>query len=233
MLYLLPNVFDESQDHHTLLPQSVDKAVSCIDGLIAESEKEARRYLKRFQTKKPLQQMPILLLNEHTQDKDLTALLDPIKKGECWGLISDAGLPCIADPGAKLVALAHKLQIKVEAFTGPSSIVLALMLSGFSGQRFSFHGYLPKEEKERKRQMKLLEEDAKKFGRTHIFIEAPYRSQSLFTELVGQLHDDTLLCVAWDLTMPTQGVISKSVKAWKAGEPLQLEKRPAIFLFAI
>ena len=232
MLFLLPNLLDESLDHKLFLPQSVDSAASKLDGLIAESDKAARRFLKRFQTKKILQEMPVKLLNEHTQDSELYELLEPIKKGECWGLISDAGLPCIADPGSKLVRLAHLQHIAVEAFVGPSSLILALMLSGFSGQRFSFHGYLPKEEKERNRQLKLLEEDAKRFGRTHIFIEAPYRSHTLLAELVATLQDDTNLCVAWDLTLPTQGVISQSLREWKKGTLPELQKKPAIFLFA-
>lgn len=232
MLYLLPNLLDDSQDAALCLSKNVGDAVSTIDGLIAESDKAARRYLKRFSIKKPLQEMQVRLLNEHTQKSDLKELLEPLKRGETWGLISDAGLPCIADPGAQIVALAHAEGIPVTALAGPSSIFLALMLSGFSGQRFSFHGYLPKEEKERQRQIRLFEDDAKRFQRTHIFMETPYRSHTLLAECLSILQEQTLFCAAWDLTMPSQGVISKSVREWKKGQLPAIEKKPAIFLLS-
>jgi 16S rRNA (cytidine1402-2'-O)-methyltransferase len=230
-LYLLPNVLDESQDHKEFLPPAIDAVVSTIDGIIAESEKGGRRFLKRFKTKKILQEMPVALLNEHTQDSDLKDFLPLLQNGN-WGLVSDAGLSCIADPGAKLVRLCHENNIQVVAYPGPCSIILALMLSGFSGQRFSFHGYLPKDAKERERQIKLFEESAAKFLETHIFIEAPYRNQNLLGDFIKMLSDSTRFCVAWDLTLPTQGVISKTVKEWKK-EPLpDLKDKPAIFLIA-
>ncbi|HXF29241.1 MAG TPA: SAM-dependent methyltransferase, partial [Chlamydiales bacterium] len=145
MLYLLPNLLDETCDASLQLPKAVFDAVAEIDGLICENEKEGRRFLKRFRTKKILQEMPLQLLNEHTPSKDLEALVAPLIKGQTWGLVSDAGLPCIADPGAPLVQLARKKNIAIRAFAGPSSLMMALQLSGFSGQRFSFYGYLPKD----------------------------------------------------------------------------------------
>ncbi|MDB6081705.1 MAG: hypothetical protein JWO53_977 [Chlamydiia bacterium] len=232
MLYLLPNLLDESQDAALYLPKIVFDAVETIDGIIAESEKGARRYLKRFKTKKILQEMHVRLLNEHTKESDLKELMAPLQRGEIWGLVSDAGLPCIADPGAQIVALANAFSIPVTALPGPSSIVLALMLSGFSGQRFSFHGYLPKDEKERVRQLKLFEDDAKRFSRTHLFIETPYRSHSLLSECVSLLQESTKFCVAWDITGTNQGVMSKTIREWKKGALPQVEKKPAIFLLA-
>src|SRR5262249_13098213 len=144
-LFLLPNLLDETLAWEPFLPASVAAAVQSLDGLIAESEKEGRRYLRRFVNHERMAATPIRLLNEHTQPKEIGELLEPLIRGERWGLISDAGLPCIADPGAPLVLLAHEKKIRVETFSGPSSIVMALQLSGLSGQRFAFHGYLPRE----------------------------------------------------------------------------------------
>jgi len=230
-LHLLPNVLDESQDHTLYLPAIMNEVVAALDGIIAESEKAARRFLKRFKTKKILQEMPVYLLNEHTKENDLKELVTLLQTGT-FGLVSDAGLPCIADPGSELVRLCHKQNIKVIAYPGPCSIILALMLSGLSGQRFSFHGYLPKEQKERFRQIKLFEDSAKKFSETHIFIEAPYRNQNLLADFLNVLSDETRFCVAWDLTLPTQGVISQTVKEWKKAALLDLTDKPAIFLLS-
>lgn len=142
-LFLLPNLLDESLPIEPFFPLSVREAVCSIQGLIAESDKMARRYLRKFLSHDDMAKMPLAILNEHT--KELHELLKPIERGEVWGLISDAGLPCIADPGADLVWLAHQKNLSVSTFVGPSSIVIALQLSGFGGQLFSFHGYLPRE----------------------------------------------------------------------------------------
>ena len=172
-LLLLPNVLGEQRHHQLFLPSSVDKAVASLDGLIAESDKAGRRYLSRFDTKKPVQETPIALFNEHTPDDHIGFLLEPIQKGERWGIVSDAGLPCIADPGAKLVQRARQMGIQVHAFVGPSSILLALMLSGLSGQKFAFQGYLDKDPQKRNRQIANLEKRSKEEGSTQIFMEAP------------------------------------------------------------
>jgi len=228
-LLLLPNLLDESLSHRDFLPQSVDEAVSNIDGLIAESDKSARAFLKRFSFTPPktFREVPISLLNEHTDNTALLALLTPLERGERWGLISDCGLPSLADPGASLVALAHKRGIQIQAYPGPSSLVLALQLSGLSGQRFAFHGYPKKEALEMQRQMRLLEQ----LDSTHLFIEAPYRSGKFLEQLIGYLSDKTLLSVAWDLTLPTQCVITEQVASWRIRSLPNLHKRPAIFLF--
>jgi len=230
VLLLLPNLIGDQKHHEPFLPNSVDKAVQGIDGLIAESEQAGRRYLGRFIDVKQAHGVPIALFNEHTPDDHINFLLEPILKGERWGVVSDAGLPCIADPGAKLVARARKLGIVIQAFVGPSSIFMALMLSGFSGQRFTFHGYLDKDLEKRKHQMKLLEKTAKADKSTQIFMEAPYRNQQTFSALLEALDDSTLLCAAWDLTMPSQGILSQSVAVWKKSPPPNLDKRNTIFL---
>jgi 16S rRNA (cytidine1402-2'-O)-methyltransferase len=229
-LLLLPNVLGDTKHHTLFLPPSVDKAVATLDGLIAESVTAGRRFLGRFETKKPALEIPIALFNEHTPDTDLDFLLEPIRKGERWGLISDAGLPCVADPGAKLVARANQSGIIVQAFSGPSSIMLGLMLSGLPGQRFCFHGYLDKEPKKRELEIKELQRLSKIRRATQIFIEAPYRNRHLLESLIKILNDETHLCVAWDLTLPTQGVVSQTIERWKKSPLPNLEKKAAIFL---
>jgi 16S rRNA (cytidine1402-2'-O)-methyltransferase len=230
-LLLLPNLLGENQRHEVFLPQSVDKAVASLDGLIAESEKSGRRFLSRFETKKPVHAVPIALYNKNTPDADLDFLLEPIQKGERWGLISDCGLPCIADPGARLVWRARKVGIPVQAFVGPSSLFLALMLSGLSGQKFTFHGYLEKDSLQLKNTLIQLEEESKNRGITQIFMERPYRNQQVLESLLETLNDRTMLCVAWELTMPDQGVLTQTVKVWKKSPPPNLNKKNALFLF--
>lgn len=226
MLLLLPNLLGEHAHHQPFLPASVDKAVSTIDGLIAESERGGRRYLGRFETKKPAAEIPIAELNEHTKEADYDFLLEPLKKGERWGLVSDAGLPCIADPGAGLVARAKQIGIVVQAFIGPSAITLSLMLSGLPGQSFTFHGYFKQDRLDdwikRARQDKA----------TQIFIEAPYRNRKTLEYLLSALPSETRLCIAWDLTMPTQSVVTQTVANWKKSPLPNIDKKPAMFLFA-
>ena len=214
-LLLLPNVLGEVKHHAPFLPASFDKAVASLDGLIAESAGGGRRFLSRFETKKPTHEIPLALFNEHTPDSEIDFLLQPIRQGERWGLVSDGGLPCIADPGARLVERARRSGIIIQAFVGPSSIMLSLMLSGFSAQRFFFHGYLDKEPRERAIAIKDLERRAKAEQATQIFIEAPYRNTHMLESLLENLHPDTSLCAAWDLTLPTQGIVSEKVSTWK------------------
>lgn len=229
-LLLLPNLLGESRHHEIFLPQSVDKAVETLDGLIAESDQAGRRFLSRFKTKKPAIETPIALFNEHTPDDHIDFLLEPIRKGERWGLISDGGIPCVADPGSKLVKRARQSGIVVQAFVGPSSILLALMLSGLPGQRFCFHGYLDKTPEKRKKEIAKLEAASQKEEMTQIFIETPYRNAHTLETLMGTLADTTELCVAWDLTLPTQGILSQPVSQWKKSPLPNLEKKNAIFL---
>lgn len=230
-LLLLPNVLGDVKHHALFLPASVDKAVASLDGLIAESEAAGRRFLSRFETKQPAHEIPIALFNEHTPDADIDFLLSPIRKGERWGLISDGGLPCVADPGSKLVSRANHSGIVVQAFSGPSSILLGLMLSGLPGQHFYFAGYLGKEPHQRELELKELQRHSKANRATQIFIEAPYRNKHLLDSLLKTLSDTTQLCVAWDLTLPTQSVVSQKIERWKKSPLPNLEKKAAIFLF--
>lgn len=228
-LLLLPNLLGEQPHTQVFLPSSVDKAVATLDGLIAESERAGRRYLGRFITEKPTREIPIAVYD----DKDLDFLLEPIIKGERWGLVSDCGLPCIADPGSKLVLHARKKGIAIQAFVGPSSILLALMLSGLPGQRFSFLGYLDKDSEKKMKQLKEYERLSKKEGTTYIFMETPYRNPEALNDLLSTLDDKTTLSVAWELTMPDQGVLTQTVAQWKKSPLVNLDKRNALFLFNV
>lgn len=232
-LLLLPNLLGDSRHPEVFFPSSVLKAVSTIDGLIAESEGEGRRYLSRFETKKPAKEIPIALFDHKTLDSDIDFYLEPIEKNqERWGLISDAGLPCIADPGSRLVRRARQKGISVQAFVGPSSIFLALMQSGLPGQKFSFLGYLDKSSELLKKQMPSLIKNAEKEKSTQIFIEAPHRNRHTLEALLEVLPDNFYLCVAWDLTLPSQVILSQPVQHWKKSPLPNIEKKPAIFLFS-
>lgn len=222
-LYLLPNLLEETLAAEPFLPVSVGNAVTMIQGLICESEKAARRYLRRFLSHDDMAKMPLRVLNEHTQN--LSELIKPLEQGETWGLISDAGLPCIADPGADLVWLAHEKNIAVETFVGPSSILMALQLSGFSGQNFCFHGYLPREQPLLEQKLRELE----KRGGTHIWIEAPYRSAKMLEAAKQILQPKTRFCVAVHLTTERQRVQSQTIAKWKSVS-FPIEKEPAVFL---
>jgi 16S rRNA (cytidine1402-2'-O)-methyltransferase len=228
-LILLPNLLEESLPHEQFLPASVSTAVHAIQGLITESEKTARRYLRRFLTHEEMTKIPLRLLNEHTKEAELKELLAPLQKGEWWGLLTDAGLPCLADPGAELVWLARTHNIAVEALPGPSSIVLALQLSGLLSQRFAFHGYLPRESPALETAISALEKRSQQESAVQVFIEAPYRSQKLLDLLLNTLHPTTRLCVAASLTTPTERVLSLPVAKFKQAN-LVLGKEPAVFL---
>lgn len=233
-LLLLPNLIGEHRYHQLFLPASVDKAMAEIDGLIAESEQGGRRFLGRFATKKPSIEIPIALLNEHTSQSDFDFLLEPIKKNkERWGLLSDAGLPCIADPGSNLVRHARKSGIHIQAFVGPSSILMALMLSGFSGQQFTFHAYLDKDSTKRKSQLLFMQKTVLQTGYTQIFMETPYRNQHLLNLIMETLADETNLSVAWDLTMQSQGILTQSIAIWKKSPLPNLDKKNALFLIGV
>lgn len=231
MLYLFPNLIFDEELHGNQLPVSVDTAVAQITGLIAESEKEGRRFLRRFvfASPKTFRDIPIRLLNEHSTESDKRELLKEIKQGT-WGLVSDCGMPCLADPGADLVLMARENGIAVETFAGPSSILFALVLSGLGGQHFTFHGYLPKDETQLALELRRIEKLSAKEKSTHLFIETPYRNLKMFQKLLSTLGDSSWLCVACDLSAPNQYVQTKRVSAWKKNNPPEIDKRPTVFL---
>ncbi|MCC6127977.1 MAG: SAM-dependent methyltransferase [Chlamydiae bacterium] len=228
-MILLPNLLHEEADLALSLPAGIGSIVSTLSGLIAEGEKEARRYLRKFLSHDEMKAVPLQLLNEHTSAKEIESLLEPMMCGETWGLISDAGLPCVADPGSDLVALAYKNDIAVQTIAGPSSIMMALQLSGFTGQRFSFHGYLPRELPLLEKEIVELEKRSRSDRATQVWIEAPYRSAKLFDLLKTKLQPSTRLCVAVQLTSNSQRCLSTSLAEWKK-RPFHIEKEPAVFL---
>lgn len=230
-LYLLPNVLGDVPNHELYLPCRVDQIVPTLDGLIAESEKGGRRFLTRFKLQKPAHNIPIALLNEHTKDDELDFLLEPVRKKEVWAIISDAGMPCLADPGAKLIRRARHYKIHLEAVSGPSSITLGLLLSGLESQRFIFHGYPERTPEKRKIQLKQWEQHSHKEQYTQIFIEAPYRNLHTFQSLIETLSDETYLCVACDLTLPTEIVLTQRISSWRKNPLPNIEKKPTVFLF--
>lgn len=228
-LLLLPNLLDDSSSHEEYLPPLIRKTVRSLDGLIAESKKGARRFLRRFIASKKAKELPIEYLNEHTQKEELMNFIKPLQRNEKWGLISDAGLPCIADPGAQLVSLAHKLKIPILAYPGPSSIFLALMHSGFCAQRFTFHGYLSRDPKTLRKELYGLEKKSFHEKATQVWIEAPYRSFKMLAIMKKVLNGKTMVCVAKDLTLPTQEVFSQTVTEWRKSS-FDLQNHNCVFL---
>ncbi|MDP1607785.1 MAG: SAM-dependent methyltransferase [Chlamydiales bacterium] len=228
-LILLPNLLDDEADVALHLPAATAYLVSSLQGLIAESEKAARRFLRRFLTHEQMVALPLQTLNEHSLASQLDLLLKPMIDGETWGIISDAGLPCIADPGADLVAKAHQKGIELQAVSGPSSIMMALQLSGFTGQRFMFHGYLPREIPLLEQAILEVEKTSQAKGASQIWIEAPYRSAKMLEKLTAILHPSTMLCVAVSLTSPRQRCVSLPIAEWRK-RGFAMEKEPAVFV---
>ena len=228
-LFLLPNLLDEGQDINAVFTPLIKHKVSEIHGLIAESYKEGRRFLRHFtfQHFPSFSEVPLVLLNEHTKKEDLPDLLQPILAGQVWGVVSDAGLPCIADPGADLVLLARKNQVEIETFPGPCSIIMALQLSGLSAQSFSFHGYPPRD----KREFAEAVMQWQKQKQTHVFIQAPYRTQKTLEWMLEALLPSTFLSVVWDLGTKSAGAITKTVQAWRESPLPGLEDKRAVFCF--
>lgn len=220
-LHLLPNLLDEEGDPKEAFPPSLWPVMDRLDGIISETPKVARRFFRHFSYKELLA-LPMESYNEHTRDGDFTDLIAPMLRGETWGFVPDAGLPCIADPGYRLVDLARKKGIKVHAHVGPSSIIQAILLSGLPSQSFAFHGYFPHKIDEAKR---LLASNIN----LHLFIEAPYRNMQLLGKLKEILKPKDQLAVAVDLMKPTEEVFCHDIKTWKS-KSVSLHKRPAIYM---
>lgn len=211
------------------LPASEAAKVLHIRHFVVEAEKTARKHLKALGVSTPIRELAMSTLNEHTKPADVAALLAPLLAGEDVGLISEAGCPAVADPGAQLVALAHERGIRVAPLIGPSSILLALMASGANGQCFAFHGYLPVDAADKAKVVKELEQRSRQRNETQVFIETPYRNNALLQQLRETLAPTTRLAVACDLTLPTETIVSRLVKDWPQAAP-DFHKRPAIFI---
>ncbi len=227
-LYLIPSTLGESAPFE-VLPISIKKAIERIDHYIVENEKSARHFIKKICPRKSQPGLVLFALNKFTEVTELPTFLEPCHNGHDMGLISEAGCPAIADPGAVIVEMAHQSQITVVPLVGPSSIILGLMASGMNGQNFAFNGYLPIDSKERKRKIKQLEKRSKEEGQTQLFIETPYRNNKLLEELQKTLLPATKLCVAADMTLPSETIMTKTAEQWKK-TTLDLHKRPTIFI---
>lgn len=242
-LYLIPTPLGAlpAEDMVALdgvLPAGVSAITSGLDYFIAENAKTARAFLKLVAASHPLhcslQDIQIAELNVHTEAAMLPTLLEPILAGRNAGLVSEAGAPAVADPGAGLVRLAHKKGIRVSPLVGPSALLLGLMASGLNGQSFAFHGYLPTDAAERGKRIKMLEQRSRQENQTQIFIETPYRNAALLEALTIHCTDSTLLCVATHLSLPTESVRTAPVQSWRrdlaSGRAPDFHKKPTVFL---
>lgn len=216
-------------DPMDVLPQTIKRSIDFIDHYIVENEKTARKSIKIVQPEKKQSELVLFTLNKHTENKEHLAMIQPLLEGKNMGLMSEAGCPGVADPGAVIVKIAHDKGIQVVPLVGPSSILLALMASGMNGQSFTFNGYLPIEKEEKKSSLKLLEKLSFDKNQSQIFIETPYRNNKLLEDLIQILHPETHLCVATDITLPTEYIKTKKINAWKK-EKVDLHKRPSIFI---
>lgn len=227
-LYLIPSSLGDVPVNH-YLPEFNLEVIRSLDEFIVEDIRTARRFLIKAGITKPIDSLTFHVLNEHTRGDSAADFIQPLLQGKDMGLLSDAGCPGIADPGASVINLAHRKQIKVVPLVGPSSILLALIASGFNGQSFSFHGYLPKQSADRIKKLKQLETEVIKSGSTQIFIEAPYRNDSIIKDILSACKGDTLLCIASDITLPTENIRTQLVGEWKS-EKASYNDHPAVFL---
>jgi len=229
ILYLIPVPLGPTAPQESL-PANVLTVIHPLTHFVVEQAKTARAFLKAAGTAKPLQELLLEELNEHTRDAALDRLLEPLRAGHDVGLLSEAGCPAVADPGANLVALAQKENIRVVPLIGPSSLLLALMASGLNGQRFAFQGYLPTKEADRSKTLRELEAESRKRMQTQLFIETPYRNRAMFDAVLQTCQPATRLTVATDLTLPGESVITKTIAQWKKQTPPEIERRPTVFL---
>jgi 16S rRNA (cytidine1402-2'-O)-methyltransferase len=228
-LFLIPVPLGPGAVEQSLAPE-VLATIRPLQHFVVEQAKTARAFLKLVGTDLPLQSLQLEELNEHTRPDALNRLLEPLRTGHDTGLLSEAGCPAVADPGANLVALAQQENIRVVPLIGPSSLLLALMASGLNGQRFAFQGYLPAKEAERTTAIRELESESRKKQQTQIFIETPYRNRQLFDSLLKICQPATRLCVATDLTLPGESIRTEKIANWKKKTPPDIERRPTVFL---
>jgi 16S rRNA (cytidine1402-2'-O)-methyltransferase len=228
-LYLLPNLLG-AVEPEAVLPSRTIAIARGLRHFIAETPKAARAFVKSLSPERALQDMTFAELNEHTPPQHVATLLGPILAGEDAALLSDAGCPGVADPGALVVAAAHHLGVRVVPLVGPSAILLALMASGFNGQNFVFHGYLPVRAEARLGALRALDAALARSGATQLFIETPYRNEAMIGAVLAACRPQTRFCVAADLTLSTERIVSRTVEQWRSGARSNFAGSPAIFL---
>ena len=226
-LYLLPVWLGDAGGTELMPPANIAVAER-VKNFCCENERTARRMLRRMSPSLDLNAIVLHRLDKDTTDAELKEMIRVLKQADA-AIISEAGMPCIADPGARLVAKAHEAGIAVMPLTGPSSILLALAASGMNGQRFTFHGYLPRESPERKQALKKLEQEAKRTGGAQLFIETPYRNGAVLAEIIDSCDSATRVCIAVDIDQPTASIVTRTVAGWKKNTPA-LDKRPCVFI---
>jgi len=229
-LYLIPSPLGPASNEK-LFPSENLKLVQTLRYFIVENIRTARRFLRSFGYNRPFNEVVFFELNKRTDEKELVGFLTPLQEGHSVGIISEAGVPSVADPGALIVKMAHEKDIRVIPLIGPSSILLALMASGMSGQNFCFTGYLPIKQPARNRSIRELENRAFQNGQTQIFMETPYRNMQLLKELLKNLKKKTLLCIASNISLESEFIRTKTVKQWETVIP-DLHKKPTIFLIS-
>ncbi|MBC8172383.1 MAG: SAM-dependent methyltransferase [Chitinophagales bacterium] len=225
-LYLIPTILSDEAFH--VIPAYVHTITNLLRIFFAENEKTTRRYLRKTGFIRSFDETTILPLNEHTAETDFASYADHLLQGNDCGLLSEAGIPAVADPGSGFVQLCHQNNVQVIPLVGPSSIILALMASGLNGQHFCFHGYIPVKQPARNTFLEKMQQRAKT-GETQIFIETPYRNNSLIADVLSVCKDNVLFCIASDLTGKKESVQTKNMAEWRKIKPV-LEKIPTIFL---
>ncbi len=230
ILYMIPCPIGDFDHPYEVLPATNGEIMQRLDYFIVENSRTARRFLSRANIGRPIEELELAECNEHTHPKELEQLIKPLLEGRSAGLISEAGVPGIADPGADVAALCHRRGIRIVPLVGPSSILLALMASGQNGQSFAFNGYLPVKPPERDKAIRRYELRAQTEGQSQLFIEAPYRNVKLFDRLLTLCHPGTLLTVALDITMPSESIRTAPIQEWRDAPPPPLDKHPAIFI---
>ena len=228
-LYMIPVTLGDDNLSY-VIPADVIQLVKGLEYFVVENEKSARRFLGSVKTNKPVRELNFQLLNEHTAEKDLPELIAPLLAGHNVGMLSEAGCPGIADPGATLAALAHRKGIKVSPLVGPSSILLSLMASGFNGQQFTFLGYLPSDKAARVIKLKEIEKQSEHLNETQIFIETPYRNQHMLEDILASCSANTKLCIARNVSLEDELIVSKTIAEWKKNVLPDLHKQPTVFL---
>jgi len=228
-LYVIPSLLGPTETHAVLPEHTLDIARR-LTHFVVETPKDARQFLKAIAPQRPLQALELAEFNEHTPMKHIEALLAPVFAGHDLGLLADAGCPGVADPGAGLVAAAHRAGVRVVPLVGPSSVLLALMASGLNGQAFVFHGYLPAKPGPREQALRALDDALRRSGATHVFIETPYRNEALLATVLSTCRPELRLCVAIDLSLPSEEIVSRRIATWREIKPADLARRPAIFL---
>lgn len=230
-LYLIPNTLGKTPENNTI-PDYVLSVIRRLDVLIVENIQTARRYLQWVGDTIPDYEIEFLLLNKKTPVHEISSFLDPLKQGRDAGILSEAGCPAVADPGSELVKMAHAQRIEVRPLAGPSSILLALMGSGFNGQAFAFHGYLPIDQNKRRQAILQLEKKARNSSHTQIFMEAPHRNDAIVKDVINHCKEDTRFCTATNLTLPDERIISQPIVRWKQDSGPSIHKEPTIFLLS-